>query len=378
MLELYSKANIRKLIWPETPDADYARRMLVPIIQQGISFYIENVFNTEIYVAKLDDAIIPLTLTNIHSKNSYVCSPYSHYILYGGYEETKHIGHPFAGRLIRAALQPVDFLFQKTDFDKVVLVNNWLLSTNLYAALSQKQVQALIGALPDLFPERAIVFRSVDSYKNPGLFSQLLANDARMVLSRQVYYQNPEVSLKKKQVKIDKKLMGKSNYVIQSKTSLSPGEIQRVIDLYNDLYIKKYSSFNPQFNENFIRLTLENRLFTYQTLMRGCRMDGILAYYQRNGVMTQPIFGYDFGVAKKEGLYRLLSLASIFEAQRQGLEVHASAGVGEFKRIRGGVRVTEYNAVLDKHLNAKRRLPWTILELLSEKIAVPLFKKYGF
>jgi hypothetical protein len=98
----------------------------------------------------------------------------------------------------------------------------------------------------------------------------------------------------------------------------------------------------------------------------------------RNGVMTQPFFGYDTRLPQELGLYRLLSLKTLLEGEERGLLVHASAGVGPFKRLRGGVATIEYNAVYDRHLQAARRLPWTLLKLLADGVAVPLFRRYGF
>lgn len=55
-----------------------------------------------------------------------------------------------------------------------------------------------------------------------------------------------------------------------------------------------------------------------------------------------------------------------------------SAGVGEFKRLRGGIPVMEYNAVYDAHLPATRRRPWSLLKGIMDRVAVPIIKKYGF
>ena len=104
----------------------------------------------------------------------------------------------------------------------------------------------------------------------------------------------------------------------------------------------------------------------------------MVGYFVRNGVMTQPFFGYDTRLPQELALYRLLSLKTLLEGEERGLLVHASAGVGPFKRLRGGVATIEYNAVYDRHLPAARRLPWTLLKVLADKVAVPLFRHYGF
>ena len=93
--------------------------------------------------------------------------------------------------------------------------------------------------------------------------------------------------------------------------------------------------------------------------------------------MTQPLFGYDTSLPLEEGLYRLLTLVTLQEGVKRGLLVHASGGVGKFKKVRGGESVTEYNAVYTKHLPRKRQLPWKLIQAVS-KAAIPYFKKMDF
>ena len=70
-----------------------------------------------------------------------------------------------------------------------------------------------------------------------------------------------------------------------------------------------------------------------------------MGFFIRNGAMTQPLFGYDTSLPQEEGLYRLLTLITLQEGVQRNLLVHASGGVGKFKKVRGGKSVTEYNAV---------------------------------
>jgi hypothetical protein len=93
--------------------------------------------------------------------------------------------------------------------------------------------------------------------------------------------------------------------------------------------------------------------------------------------MTQPLFGYDTSLPMDEGLYRLLTLVTLQEGVRRGLLVHASGGVGKFKKVRGGESVTEYNAVYTKHLPKRRRLPWKLIGRISD-VMIPYFKKMDF
>jgi len=102
-----------------------------------------------------------------------------------------------------------------------------------------------------------------------------------------------------------------------------------------------------------------------------------MGFFVRNGAMTQPLFGYDTSLPLEEGLYRLLTLVTLQEGVKRGLLVHASGGVGKFKKVRGGESVTEYNAVYTKHLPRKRQLPWKLIGKVSD-VAIPYFRKMDF
>lgn len=375
-VQLYS--HQAEVAWPDSYDGRYARAYLTPFFEQAPHRLIANVYNTELRVAQVGDLVLPLTLSDFHPANSYVCSPYSHYVSYGGFEEVERLGNPAAERLIRLLLRPLAAFLRRQELDRVVYVNNWLLSTNLYPAIEPAQIVELAEALPGYFPDRPVIFRSVDGYRNPQLLDTLSRCGYRMVLSRQVYYQDPWVARTKKQFKVDRSVMRRSQYRFVDARELGAAAIPRLCELYRLLYLEKYSTYNPQFTENFVRIALERQLLTLWALVREGCIDGVVGYFVRNGVMTQPFFGYDTRLPQELALYRLLSLKTLLEGEERGLLVHASAGVGPFKRLRGGVATIEYNAVYDRHLPAARRLPWTLLKVLADKIAVPLFRHYGF
>ena len=122
--ELFTHATIDAIDWPETENGDYARRYLLPLILDGPQAYIRNVHNTEMMAVKIGETILPLTVTDFHSENTFTCSPYSHYISYGGYEEVQRLKNPPLEGLIKLLLHPLAFYFRQSNFDRVVYVNN--------------------------------------------------------------------------------------------------------------------------------------------------------------------------------------------------------------------------------------------------------------
>lgn len=374
---LFTKENIHTLKFPQTVDGDYARRYLLPIMLGGAQKYIKNVHNAQLMLAKMDDVIIPITSSDFHLNNTYTVSPYSHYVSYGGYEEVKHLNNPPVEALIRFLMHPVAWYFRQTELDKVVYVNNYLLSTNLYPSVNEEQLKALTDILPKWFPDRVIVFRSVDQKKNPHVYESLDKNHYEMVLSRQVWYMNPVEASYTRQYKEDMRVLRKHGYEIVDGKELSDEELSRSLDLYNMLYLQKYSYYNPQFTLEFMRLARDEEILHLRALKRDGKINAIMGFFIRNGVMTQPLFGYDTSLPQEEGLYRLLTLITLQEGMKRNLLVHASGGVGKFKKVRGGKSVIEYNAVFSKHLPLWRQRPWKLIKEIS-KYAIPYFQKMDF
>jgi len=103
-----------------------------------------------------------------------------------------------------------------------------------------------------------------------------------------------------------------------------------------------------------------------------------MAVLRVDDVLLQPLFGYATNLPQALGLYRLLSTQTALEGIQHHRLIHCSAGVGEFKRLRGAVPAIEYNAVYYHHLPKARQTPWCILKILLDRLAIPVIQKYGF
>ena len=375
-MKLYRRGET--IDWPPTDDGDYARRFLQPLIQDGPETYIHNA-HTELYGLRAGPVLLPVTAAEFHLDNSYVCSPYAHYVSYA-VQEFSNLKNPPAEAALRLLFRPLGWYMRRAALDRVTYVNNWLLSTNLYPAGAAEQAAGIVDLLTKEFPDRPVVFRSVDARGNPDLLAALAARGCRLVFSRSVYYQEvaSQYVQRKRQYREDLKHFQRTRYQVLDGAELGPAEAERVLELYGGLYLDKYSTYNPIFSAAFIRLALAERLLNVKALALDGRIDGVLGYVARRGFITAPLFGYDLRLPREAGLYRLLSTLISLEALGRGATLHLSAGVGPFKRIRGGLPAIEYQAVYDAHLPAWRRRPWALLQAMADRLAIPIIQKYGF
>lgn len=176
-------------------------------------------------------------------------------------------------------------------------------------------------------------------------------------------------------VKRDRKLLAKHGYTEVGPEEITQEDIPRIVELYRLLYIDKYSAYNPQFTEAYIALALERRTLQIYGLRKEGRLDAVLGFYEREGAMTAPLFGYDTSLPQSLGLYRMLSAVLIGLAGSRELLLHESSGVGQFKRNRGAAGATEYSAVYDRGTSLLNRCGWSILELLLRRIGMPLIQR---
>lgn len=380
MIRLYDRETIDQVPWPTTPDGDYARRVLEPLVRHGPQRYIDNV-DAEVLVLTAGAIVLPVVVPRPAIRNSYVCSPTTHYIDYAKREVELELHDQ---RLLRAVVPVLLHAFKPllrwSRFERVVYVNNWLLSTNLYPPLDPATIGQIRDELMRRFPQHAIIFRSVNERLNAPLLDDLTRLRFRPVFSRQVYILDPEAEgrryRKRKAFRSDVLLARRSAYQWLSAEQLDPGSSERLAALYADLYLHKYSFDNPQFNARFVTAALRDGWLRIWALTHNGRIDGVLGYVERHGVMTPPLLGYDRAVPQTAGLYRLLSLKLVEEAEQHGFVLHLSSGAAAFKQHRGSTPAIEYNLVYDHHCAWSQRIPWRMLELLTRRAIVPIMQRF--
>ncbi|MFP3387657.1 GNAT family N-acetyltransferase [Brevibacillus sp. SIMBA_040] len=378
-IAVHDHTTLGDVRWEQMRDGEYARSYLEPLMTSEPKRYVQNV-QTQVLALAIDDRIMPLTINEGEYDNSYVCSPYTHYVTYAR-EELDMLGSPLWKGLFSPLLSGLGGWMRASQSNRMVIVNNWLLSTNLYHEMKAEDAERITEHCVERFPNHIIAFRSVCRKLCPDFYEGLHRAGYILIPSRYVYLFHPNWPAQGKwrvrnTLGRDRQLLARSGYRILSHEELGEEHAERIVALYNTLYLDKYSQHNPQFTKEFIRLAMQKKTLTLIGLEKEGSLDGILGYFQRNGVMTTPLFGYDTSLPKQTGLYRMLSSLLVREAERQGILLHQSAGVGAFKADRGAVGEPEYTAVYLNHLPVYRRGIWQVMAFLLERIGIRMVEKY--
>lgn len=341
------------------------------------SKFIDNI-QTDFQIVRVNKTILPLSVNHNEYQNSYVVSPYTAFIAYS-FEEVRKISNRFVRLFLRTLIRLFDKLFKAFKVNRVVMINNWLLSTNLYPALQEQEIKKIISKLTRRYPKHALVFRSLNDYSNAHLIFTLKEQGCILSASRQVYIFDPAHNdyLKKNNCKHDLRLLKKSLYSIEGHDEISENDYQRIVELYNMLYLEKYSVHNPQFNYEFIKLAHQKK----SLMMMGFRnsdgtLDGIVGYFKVGNVITAPLVGYDTSLPKERGLYRLLMIYLLKKTKDENLILNLSSGASGFKKLRGGEPHMEYSGIYINHLPIYIRFFWRWIQFLTNYIAEPILKKY--
>ncbi|MFT7519238.1 MAG: hypothetical protein ACI9MC_001378 [Kiritimatiellia bacterium] len=361
--------------WGTLRNGAWAKAFLEPMWQRGTSAYIANA-DVQLCAVGVRDELLPCTINDGVTENTWTVSAFNQYVTYA-IEELRELDNAALRVGLHASLLGLGGVLRAGRVDRCVWVDNWLLSTNLHPQLSDEELAALHGTMLDKHPTHAIGWRSVHTWRDDPLRGQLERLGYLCIPSRSCWMFDPADArhMGARDLKHDRRCLRRGGYTVLGPGQLERGDIVRLRELYNRLYLDKYSLHNPQFTEAFVENAVNGALQVYALRSAAGSIDGVVGFFERAGFMTTPLFGWDTHQPVKLGLYRMLSWVLVEQAQARGLVLHQSAGAASFKAQRRAEPAMEVSAVYVAHLPARTRLAWRLLHDALWKIAVPLVQR---
>lgn len=358
------------------PDGREMERRYIEAVARGGAGMVANV-RTRWLALRSGDRLYPVTVNDGEHGDSYVCLPHSAYVLYG----RRELDLVDVGRMkpvLRAGIGLVDVLLRLARINRIVHVDNWLLSTNLHGDWDGSDVPAVRAHLQACFPQHLVAIRSVDPWSSPALEAALRADGWLMLPSRQVWVvADPATAWRRRSpVGKDSRLLAASGLEVQDVRELRPGDAERIAHLYRMLYVDKYSGLNPVFTPAWIACTHEAGMVRYRVARDGEGIiQSVVGSLVRGDVLTPPVVGYDTDRPRAHGLYRIASYLFCEQAEKLGVRLNASAGAADFKRRRGAQPVIECTAVCVGHVAPWRRWLLVAFAALLWKLVVPVMRE---
>ncbi|TPI69075.1 GNAT family N-acetyltransferase [Mesorhizobium sp. B3-1-3] len=336
--------------------------------------------NTKVETFETAGRIFPLTLNDAdEAPNCYICCPTCAYIDYAIDETRNFAAHPLLQRALNALIGACAPLVRASGLDHQAQVNNWLYSTNPVPLLDRPATASLRADLTGRFPDHAIVIRSLNDIADPATMAALKAEGFRMLAARQIYIfadrsASPAMT---RDMKRDRARLRATPFERVGNGDFTEADYARAEQLYNLLYLDKYTPLNPHYTARYIAEMHRRGIIRLAGLRRpGGELVAVTGLFENGGTLTQPIVGYDTGLPVADGLYRMMMAVVQDHATARGLFFNMSAGAADFKRRRGAVAAIEYNAVYAGHLALRRRLAIRVMETVLALVGIPLLRRF--
>lgn len=330
--------------------------------------------NAQIELLHAGDFAMPVTINEDQHDNAWICSPKTTYSDYAAEEAVRYTSK-WLRAPIKLVFASVSMLLRFGRIDRVVAINNWLLSTNVYPPLPNVSLDEFITNASERWPDYALCFRSLNEYENADWLQALRSRGFQLVASRQVYLYCNVPSLVNNHVNLKRDLdfHAKTKFQRVANKDIIPSDYARIEELYDLLYVRKYSHFNPRYTAEFMRCWHQAGLLEFEGMRdENGKLQGVVGMFQLGMTITAPIVGYDTAIPQKAGLYRLLMACIYNKTMQIDGTLNLSAGAAEFKRLRGGIAAIEYSAFYTRELPMHRRLVFYILSWLTCRIGKPL------
>jgi hypothetical protein len=320
----------------------------------------------------------PVTINTSEWDNSYVCSPFTAYITYAKEEVQHKIKSRFLIFFLKGLISILGGYLKSAKINKVVHVNNFMLSTNPYPNWKGEYIRELISFLTHAYPDHTIIFRSLNTLQHGPLLQTMKDANLLAVASRQVYmYTDSKVEFMKRNNNYqDQRLIRKQKLIYLSHLEMVE-YLEEALHLYNLLYLEKYSYLNPQFTIEYFRACHKHEIIHFQGYKdSNNNLQAFAGLFVLEDTITSPLVGYNTLAAKEKSLYiHAIHLIHLYRFNSNKI-LNLSSGAPLFKRLRGGIPTIEYSAVYIKHLSVFRKSVFILLKCVSNSIGVPLLKKY--
>lgn len=373
-MRYFDSTNIDELDFAKLTQGEFAKEYFVPLIKEGSEKYITNV-STKVALLVIDDQFIPLTINEKEYQNSYVASNYYAACLLEEWLNQKKIG--WLGKPLVTLLKMTLKFFA---VNRVIFVNNWLLTSSPSIKIAPEKAASIGEFLAKKFPKHLIMWRNIDTFNYQNAIDVLKKNH-HLIKTRMVFFYDPsrknEFSSKVQyHHRRDLKLIEQNGYELFGQNQMENQDIERLLNLYQKVYMDKHTEFSPRYTRAFLEKILEKKLFSFVGVRKEGMIDGIMGYLVHQGTVTSSFFGYETKIDPSKGLYRMMTVLLLKESEKTQAVLNDGSGGAQTKKYRGLKPYLEYLAIYDRHLPLAKRALWGSMAAVMNRIVFPLTNKH--
>ncbi|WP_087022937.1 hypothetical protein [Thaumasiovibrio subtropicus] len=320
------------------------------------------------------------TLSEPKENNCYVVAP-STLLLGYGQDELIKLTHPIQRAASKLLLKLASLPLRWAKVDKLQVLNNQCLSTNMYdESWQQTDISQLRNHALERAPQHALMLRSLNTIQQPKLIASLKRDNWLPIVTRQVYVLTPD-GKPGTDFKQDTRLANQAGW--HYRPLQGRDEFQWAKRYYDMLYLEKYSQHNIRFTLEYMETMQAQGLMQFVGLFQDmpssegktATLRGAVGFVVQDNTMTTPVFGFDTTRPQAEQLYRRLSWYTLDYAHRHQLSFNLSAGAPHYKRSRHAKPTIECSYVYVAHLSMLQRMVWQTLSQLTRRFYAPMLEK---
>jgi hypothetical protein len=335
--------------------------------------------DTRVSLRQIDRHLLPVTVNSGLKPTCYLCCPSVAYIDYARDELRHFSGYPLLSALLDGLLKLGYPLVRAAGLDRQVQVNNWLLATNPIPDVTADALRAATQAIVQEHPGHAVVWRSLNDFSDRGAMRIFREAGYRMYPARQIYIfdcrtTEPRIGRDEKR---DQAMLDEGSFAIVTPGEFRDDDFIRAQTLYQQLYLEKYTSLNPQYTAAFMKAAQAAGILEFLGLRASDgRLAGVIVFFDCGRTMTTPIVGYDASIPQATGVYRMLMALAVKRARDRKMLFNMSAGAASFKRNRGGIAALEYSAIYNAHLAPTPRLAACLARTILKQVGIPVLRSF--
>lgn len=365
---LYDQMDFSRCTLRNHPFYPYINRFLAAKPQEMIANLPQS---TRCYALELDGELTMLVQVTTERQKTYTASLLTHYFDYAE-DELDLVDTGLWKKPLKIFLRMTGRFFSRQRLDDAVYIGNLLLSTNLQPKWRPEQLSLIHRFVVERFNTDRIIYRSLNDYFHREQMASLSSLGYRRIFSRQIFVADKLYRTQKKRNSVsgDFRLMMNTPLTIRLVNLDVNSYVQQLKQQYDQLYLDKYSAYNPQFTERYFSQMVSCGAIELHGIFDRQRLVGFSGIFSGDGVMTTPLIGYDFSYPKETGLYRIISAITLLQVDDKKI-LNMSSGAGPYKMHRGASVHLEYSYYFEHRASCLSRYAFrlfaSIVNLLGEK-----------
>ncbi|AUZ04906.2 hypothetical protein ADP71_12700 [Vitreoscilla sp. C1] len=347
------------------------------MLKNDLNTLIRNTDQVEMAFLPYQKNVLPMTVCHSDAAQTWVVSPLSTYIDYAQEESLRNLS-PLLARAIGAVLSGLKVFLRRQHFARAAMLNNWLVSTNLYPEFHADAINTCMNQAIRHYPHHALWWRSLNFCHHAPWLHYLQQQGCLLIPSRRIFLLSnvQHAQTQHQDWRNDRRLQRQTKLTLRQNHEFGAADYATIATLYAQLYLDKYSRLNPEYTATYLQQWHQAGLIYMQGWQDENQvLQGIAGSIHNTQQLTTPIFGFNTDLPHKQGLYRLNNLVASDHAIEHNLQLNLSAGAGRFKQNRGAVPHIEYSAVYAKHLPIAQQQALKMVQAISHYIGKPMLEK---